>query len=164
MISFLLVPWVPLLTVWIALVIQELALPFAAWSVFRPDLVLICLFYWRLYRSDLCGPVLAFMVGLLLDIVSGTPLGLNAFSKVVMVILVGHFSIRLRAAEFMHLLPVMMLLVVIDLLIQLLLFSALRGNEFFLPLFFGRPIATMLLMPMVVAILIYIQKSWLEYE
>ncbi|MBF0444263.1 MAG: rod shape-determining protein MreD [Magnetococcales bacterium] len=164
MISYLLVPWVPLLTVWVALVLQEIALPFASWSVFRPDLVLICLFYWRLYRSDLCGPVLAFGVGLLLDITSGTPLGLNAFSKVVMVIVVGHFNIRLKAAEFMHLLPVMLLLVILDLLIQLLLFSILRGNEFYLPIFYGRPIATMLLMPMVVAILIHIQKSWLEYD
>jgi rod shape-determining protein MreD len=158
----MLIPWVPAFTVWLALVLQELSLPFAAWSVFRPDLVLISLFYWRLYRSDLCGPVLAFLAGLLLDALSGTPLGLNAFSKVVVILLVGHFSIRLRAAEFLHLLPVVLLLVVLDMLIQLFFFAILHDNAAYMAFFIGRPVATMLVMPMVVAILIHIHKSWLE--
>jgi rod shape-determining protein MreD len=164
LISSLLVPWVPAFTVWFALTLQEVALPFAVWSVFRPDLVLITLFYWRLYRADLCGPVLAFCAGLMLDLMAGTPLGLNAFSKVVMVLLVGHFSLRLRAIEFTYHLPVIMLLVVLELGIQLVCFSVLWESAFYMPLLFGRPIATMLVMPMVVALLIHIHKSWLEYS
>ncbi|MBF0455230.1 MAG: rod shape-determining protein MreD [Magnetococcales bacterium] len=162
MISSLLIPWVPAISVWFALVVQEMALPFESWSVLRPDLVLIALFYWRLYRSDLCGPVLAFAVGLLLDLLSGMPLGLNGFSKVVIVLLVGHFGIRLRAADFLHLLPVVWLLVLLEQGIQWLFFSLLRGSSFYLPLFIGRPIATMLVMPVVVFFLIRIHKSWLE--
>jgi rod shape-determining protein MreD len=163
-ISSLLIPWVPAITVWFAIILQEVALPFGAWSVLRPDLVLIALFYWRLYHPDLCGPILAFLAGLLLDTLCGTPLGLNAFSKVVIVLLVGHFGMRLRAAEFYHLLPIIWLLVFLDQGIQLLFFSLLRGSAFYMPLFIGRPVATMLMMPVVVFLLIQIHKSWLEYR
>ncbi len=163
MISTLLIPWVPALTIWFALVLQELALPFAAWSVLRPDLVVICLFYWRLYRPDLCGPVLAFSVGLLLDMLTATPLGLNAFSKVVLVLVVGHYAMRLRAAAFIYHLPVILLLVAMEMVIQLAFFSLLWEGAFFAALFVGRPVATMLVMPAVVFLLIHIHKSWLEY-
>jgi rod shape-determining protein MreD len=152
------------MTIWFGLIVQEMALPFEAWSVLRPDLVLIALFYWRLYRSDLCGPLLAFSAGLLLDVLAGTPLGLNAFSKVVIVLTVGYFGIRLRAVEFLYHLPVILLLVVLEQGIQLAFFSVLRGGDYYLPLFIGRPIATMLVMPMVVFVLIHIHKSWLEYR
>lgn len=152
------------MTIWLGIILQELALPFGAWSVLRPDLVLISLFYWRLYRGDLCGPVLAFGSGLMLDLLAGTPLGLNGFSKVVIVLLVGYFGIRLRAAKFIHLLPVIMLLVLLDQMIQWLFISFLRGSAVYLPLFFGRSIATMLVMPLVVYVLIHIHKSWLEYR
>ncbi|MBF0447387.1 MAG: rod shape-determining protein MreD [Magnetococcales bacterium] len=164
MISTLLIPWIPTLVVWMAIVLQELSLPFEAWSIFRPDLVLISLFYWRLYRSDLCGPILAFCTGLLLDLLAGTPLGLNAFSKVIMILLIGSFGIRLRAAEFLHLLPVMLILVVVDQSIQLLFVSLLLDGDFYLPLFLGRPVATMLVMPAVVFVLIFVHRSWLEYR
>ena len=43
-----------------------------------PVLILIVVFYWSLYRPDLMPPLLAFLVGLLYDALSGGPPGLMA--------------------------------------------------------------------------------------
>lgn len=162
MIFTLLIPWLPTATVLLGVVCQEVALPFEAWSVLRPDLALICLFYWRLYRADLCGPILAFSTGLMIDLLAGTPLGLNGFAKVVTLLIVGYLGVRLRAAEFVYHLPVVAVLVVLEQGMQWLFFSAIRESAFYAPLLVGRPLATVLMTPVVVFVLIHIHKSWLE--
>ena len=44
----------------------------------RPSFTLMALFYWSIYRPSMVPPWLAFFLGLLIDIISGLPLGLNA--------------------------------------------------------------------------------------
>lgn len=41
---------------------------------------MMAVFYWSVYRPDLLSPLTAFGLGLLLDILVGTPLGLNALA------------------------------------------------------------------------------------
>lgn len=43
-----------------------------------PSIGLMSVFYWAVYRPDLFGPFAAFCLGLLQDVISGAPLGLNA--------------------------------------------------------------------------------------
>lgn len=43
-----------------------------------PILPLMGVYYWAIYRPDLLPAWVAFLIGLLYDIVSGTPLGVNA--------------------------------------------------------------------------------------
>ena len=43
-----------------------------------PPLALMGVYYWAIYRPDLLPAWLAFVIGLLYDIVAGTPLGVNA--------------------------------------------------------------------------------------
>jgi rod shape-determining protein MreD len=42
------------------------------------NLALMSVFYWSVHRPDLITPVDAFMTGLLLDVLGGTPPGMNA--------------------------------------------------------------------------------------
>ncbi len=42
------------------------------------NLALMAVFYWAVYRPDLMPPLAAFVIGLLQDILIGTPLGMNA--------------------------------------------------------------------------------------
>lgn len=42
------------------------------------DFALMAVFYWAIYRPDLLPPLAAFAIGLLQDILVGTPLGMNA--------------------------------------------------------------------------------------
>lgn len=162
MIVSLIIPWMPALTLFLAVAVQELTVPVQAWSVFRPDIVLICLFYWRLYRPDRCTVSLTFAIGILIDAVSGVPLGLNAFSKTLMVVLISRFSQRLRAMDFVHLLPAVCLLALLDEGVQLVLMGLLQGFFVRWPVLLGRPIATLLVMPLCFSLLIYVHHWWLE--
>ncbi|OSM02192.1 rod shape-determining protein MreD [Magnetofaba australis] len=154
--------WIPALTLILAVAIQELALPWRAWSVFRPDLALLCLFYWRLYRPDLCGPLLAFLIGLLIDMVSGAPLGLNAFSKTLFILPISYFGARLRATDFLFLLPVVALLGAGEQLVQWVTLLPLQQGWARWDLVAGRVISTALCAPLVVAGLIHLHRTWLE--
>lgn len=142
--------------------IQESVIPLEAWSVFRPDLVLISLFYWRIYRPDRCTVPFAFLVGLLVDTVSGTPLGLNAFSKTLIVLLISRFGQRLRSMAFFHMLFGIVIISLLDAAIQLLLIGLLQGFYVRWPLLLGRPVATLLIAPLWFSLLIYIHHWWLE--
>lgn len=162
MIASLIIAWIPALTLVLAIGIQELVIPLEAWSVFRPDLVLIGLFYWRLYRPDRCGVPLVFAVGLLVDTLSGITLGLNAFAKTLLVLLIGRFGRRLRSMDFSHLLLGIFFAAVLDAAIQWLLVSLLKGYDVRWPLLLGRPVATLLIAPLWFSLLIYIHHWWLE--
>ncbi|MBF0283249.1 MAG: rod shape-determining protein MreD [Magnetococcales bacterium] len=161
MFSFL-TPWLPALTVFLAAAVQELAAPWPGWGILRPDLVSICLFYWRLYRPDRCGAPLAFAGGLSLDILSGLPLGMNAFSKILLVLLTGTVRRRLRSADFFLLLPVLLLLIGLEEWVQWGVAMLLQGDHARWPMLVGRPIATVLAAPLVVAGLIGLHRRFLE--
>jgi len=63
---------------------------------FKPYLVALVVIYWSLETQDIISLGLAFLVGLVLDILSGSLMGLHALSLVIMVFLVQHFRSRLR--------------------------------------------------------------------
>jgi rod shape-determining protein MreD len=154
--------WFPVLSVVGAAMIQETALPWQAWSVFRPDLVLICLVYWHLYRPDLCGLGVAFLAGLTVDVLSGLPLGANAFTKVALMLVVDFFENRLRPWDYVILLPALGVLSFSDQLIQWGLLSLFEDMTPRWPLFFGRPVATALAAPILSILLVHIHRSWLD--
>ena len=44
-----------------------------------PALVVMAVFYWAIYRPDLFSPLSAFLVGVIHDVLAGTPIGVTAF-------------------------------------------------------------------------------------
>ena len=46
-------------------------------STLAPDIVLIAVFYWTVHRPDLMRLWTVFVIGLLSDVLSGTPLGVH---------------------------------------------------------------------------------------
>ena len=44
----------------------------------RPFFVLMAIYYWAIYRPTLIPPVLTFIIGVLLDLLAGFPVGLHA--------------------------------------------------------------------------------------
>ncbi|MBF0184526.1 MAG: rod shape-determining protein MreD [Magnetococcales bacterium] len=158
----LLIAWLPALTLLLAVTLQEMFIPLEAWSVLRPDLLLISLSYWRLYRPDLCTIPLVFVIGLLVDLLSGSQLGLNAFSKLILLLLIGRFGRRLRTLSFLHVLFGILLLAILDASLHWLIMSLIKGYEAHWPLLLGRPLATFLIAPLWVSLLIYLHHGWLE--
>ena len=63
---------------------------------FKPYWVALLMIYWSLETKDIISLGLAFFVGIILDILSGSLLGLHGLSLVVMVFLVQRFRSRLR--------------------------------------------------------------------
>lgn len=83
------------LTIVTALLLSLLPLP-GILAPFRPYWVALVVIYWSLETQDTISLGWAFLVGIVLDILSGSLMGLHALSLVVMVFLVQHFRSRLR--------------------------------------------------------------------
>ncbi len=60
-------------------------IPFS--KLLRADIGMICVYFWALYRRDLFGPMSVFMLGIVADSLSATPLGINMFVFVLIYVL-----------------------------------------------------------------------------
>ncbi|MBP2231347.1 rod shape-determining protein MreD [Azospirillum agricola] len=58
-------------------------IPIPSYSWVAPHLTLISVYYWTIHRPDLMRPGVAFLIGLLQDLLTGGPLGVNALMLVV---------------------------------------------------------------------------------
>ncbi|MEI8396762.1 MAG: rod shape-determining protein MreD [Rhodospirillaceae bacterium] len=61
-----------------------------------PSLALMSVYYWAIHRPDLIRPSAAFAIGLLQDILSGTPLGMTA-----LVLVLCHWLVVIQRAFFL---------------------------------------------------------------
>jgi len=70
--------FVPFSVTLLLLLLTAVPSRFPGFAGITPMLPLMGVYYWAIYRPDLLPPWAAFGLGLLHDIVSGTPLGVNA--------------------------------------------------------------------------------------
>lgn len=83
------------LTITTAALLSLLPLPDAL-APFKPYWVAMVVIYWSLETHDMISLGLAFLIGIILDTLSGSLMGLHALSLLVMVFLVQRFRSRLR--------------------------------------------------------------------
>jgi len=83
------------LTLMAAVLLSLLPVPEVV-TPFKPYWLAMVLIYWALETRNMISPGLAFLIGLILDILSGSLMGLHALSLVIMVFLVQRFRSRLR--------------------------------------------------------------------
>ena len=69
---------VPTLATLALAVLSVLPLRFPDYAAVAPLLALAGLYYWTIYRPDLLQPPAAFLCGVVLDLLSGAPLGVSA--------------------------------------------------------------------------------------
>lgn len=87
--------WVILLSFFIAYLLA--IVPFPDWALnYRPEWVPMVLMYWVMALPYRVGIGTAFVVGLVLDILEGSALGLNAMSMVVIAYVTLSLHLRLR--------------------------------------------------------------------
>ena len=84
-----------LLTITAAMLLSMLPLPELI-APFKPYWVTLVVIYWVLETRAMISLGQAFLIGLVLDILGGSLLGLHALSLVVMVFLVQRFRFRIR--------------------------------------------------------------------
>ncbi len=69
--------WLIIITLVISVILQVAPLPFE-WRGFRPDLILLVLFYWILALPQRIGVFTAMLVGLSIDLLDGLAIGATA--------------------------------------------------------------------------------------
>ena len=91
--------WVVILTLLIAVTLCATQLPFHTprWFVLlRPEWVLLAVFYWGVERPDRVPMVFVWLLGLVLDVLQGSPLGVNGLCLAAIVFIAWSFYERLR--------------------------------------------------------------------
>lgn len=84
-----------IVTLLIAMILTVIPLP-AVLTPMRPYWVALVMIYWCLETQDLITLGRSFIVGLLLDLLTGSLLGMHALGLVILVYLVKRFRARLR--------------------------------------------------------------------
>ena len=84
-----------LLTILTAILLSLIPLP-EVLAQFKPYWVALVVIYWSLETKEVISLGIAFLVGIVVDILSGSLMGLHALSLVIMVFLVQHFRSRLQ--------------------------------------------------------------------
>lgn len=86
---------IPLLATMAAVLLNVVPLRLPDYAPLAPGFVLMAVFYWTVHRPDLMRPWAVFLVGLLDDVLSGTPLGVNS-----LVLLFVHWTIMAQHRVF----------------------------------------------------------------
>ncbi len=86
----------PLVTVLFAGLVATLPWPFVVGSSTltgtAPDLAFMAVYFWRMVRPDLLRPSAVFLVGFLLDALSGAPLGMSSLAYLIAILMVGRLA------------------------------------------------------------------------
>jgi rod shape-determining protein MreD len=69
----------PFATTVLLVVLNAIPLPIPDYRTIVPLVPLMAIFYWAMYRPDLMPVLAVFFIGLLEDVLTGAPLGQNAF-------------------------------------------------------------------------------------
>lgn len=70
---------VPQGVLFLLFILNLINLPGPGLENIKPHFVLMAIYYWAIYRPTLVAPWLCFVMGLLMDFLSGVPVGLTAF-------------------------------------------------------------------------------------
>lgn len=135
----------------IALLLSILPLPEAI-DPFRPYWLALVLVYWALESQETVSIGLAFVLGIVLDILSGSLMGMHALSLVVMIYLVQRFRARLRFFPAWQQALAVFVLLVNDQIIRLWI-STLMGEAVPTWHYWLSPLVGMLLWPWVFLLL-----------
>jgi rod shape-determining protein MreD len=89
------------ITVLVAMILTVLPMP--TWMIWlRPAWVLLVLIYWAVVMPTYMGVGIAWVTGLIVDLLSGTILGEHAFAYTVVLYLVSRIHIRLRMSPLLQ--------------------------------------------------------------
>lgn len=71
------------------LMLCVMTLPFLPAGAMKPQLVLMAVYYWAIYRPTLLPLVYCFTLGVLIDVLTGMPVGINA-----LILVLTHWIVR----------------------------------------------------------------------
>ncbi len=120
------------LTILFAMVLQLLPLP-TALELARPEFVLLVLIYWSMALPNRVGVAVAWVVGLFVDVLLGTTLGINALSYALVIYVIARFYLQLRQYPHWQQALLIFTLALLAQLITVLMTANSQGVYFLLP-------------------------------
>jgi len=121
--------WPVYLTVLLALVF--VLVPFTGWMQdFMPNMVLMVVVYWAIYRPDVLGLGTAWLIGIVNDFLTLSMVGQHALIYVVVVFVLNVDSAKTRNYAFLEYMTWLILFIVFDMLITVLFNRLFQQVEF----------------------------------
>ncbi len=121
-----------ILTILFAMVLQLLPLP-RVMELSRPEFVLLVLIYWSMALPNRVGVTAAWITGLFVDVLLGTPLGINALAYALVVYVIARFYLQLRQYPYWQQALIILALVLLAKLVNLLMGTHIDGVYLLLP-------------------------------
>jgi rod shape-determining protein MreD len=120
------------LTLLCAMVLQLLPLP-TVMELSRPEFVLMVLIYWSMALPNRIGVSAAWITGLFVDVLLGTPLGINALAYSLIVYVIARFYLQLRQYPYWQQALIIFALVLLAKLVNLVMNTHVEGVYLLLP-------------------------------
>lgn len=128
----------------------------------RPDLALICVYFWLLYRLDLFGVVSVLLLGVVVDSLSGVPLGTNICVFMLVYLLTMMISSYVNTKPFMISWLIFALIAFVAFLFKWILFCVYYRVILELPNILTTYIVTVLIYPLIARLNMLLQERYLK--
>ena len=143
---------VPASLVLVLVVLQAIPWRLPGWAGIVPALPMIGIYYWSVYRPDLLAPSVAFVTGLINDMVLGAPIGISSLAFLVIQGMTASQTRFFNGKSFLVIWSGFALLAAGALMIELALSSVLFGRT---------PMASALLIEYALTVCLYPVVSWI---
>lgn len=130
----------------------------------RPDVALICVYFWTLYRRDLFGPISVALLGVVSDSLTSLPLGTNMFVFIFVYIMSINYARFVNAKSFAVGWFGFAIISFVAFFVKWLMMSFYYSQFLhFLGIFAGY-ISTILLYPLIVRLNVFVQNKMIANE
>ena len=130
----------------------------------RPDISMICIYFWVLYRSDLFGLVSVIILGVASDSLSGTPFGINLFVFLLTYVLTLTYWSYVYAKSFLISWVGFALVLASGLICKWLLLSVYYKTFLLLSHIGLTFMVTLLIYPLIARLNIMVQNKYLSFD
>ena len=139
-----------------------LSIPFS--KFLRPDVSMVCIYFWSLYRRDLFGPISVILLGIVSDSLSYLPLGVNIFIYAFTYLLSVSYIHFINSRSFAIGWLAFSVISFIAFFVKWLLMSFYYSQFLYILSIFPSYMATVLFYPLIVRINIFVQYKFLSNE
>lgn len=130
----------------------------------RPEISLICVYYWLLHRSDVFNLFSVFLVGFVDDVVTAAPWGSNIFQLLVLYVLVNNLLKFFNGKSFEVMWAGFVPAALISMLVRWLVVSIYYGQFLPLSLVMFSFLVTVALYPLITLINVFVQNKLMTDE
>lgn len=163
-IRFFLLHRIPLATTLMLMFIFFMPINSVELNYFRPTVGAICVYYWTLKRGYMFGCVSAFWVGLLMDVYSSSPLGLNILFMMLLVLITNWLTRYFQSASFNVCWALFAAVELGQILLKWVILTAYFGHLLSLSEVMISYFSTLMFYPLIVSFNVWVQNKFLPQE